>query len=155
MTNPELATVDTTAWTPEPIMLPEGFDDRFDRDLNHEEVVELKARFAGDDPDSEEYRAAICGTITLEMCTNEALRRFQEEIPEGVNRVKLSSGPALETPSQFALSVAIQTVNWQHWLSKAVALPGSEWPEYMSPPSTFVGAEAVLQHLQNTWGEED
>lgn len=149
MSNQESQTAPTEVWVPERIELPEGFGSDIPEELSAEDIVRLKDRLRGEDLESERDRAQVCGAICLYSFTERAYTD-KEDVEAGDRD---PSDVWFRNPQEFTIAVAGLTSSWNASLGRALELPGAEWPEYMTPPSTFAWGEALLKHLEQQWEE--
>lgn len=112
-----------------------------EKQLSPDGIVALKNKLNNDEP-WRELRSAVCTHIVMGMLADE-WRQEQEEREQPATSGEEDTSYLCETAEDFARRVGELSAQWALGLQKAIALPGSEWPEGMTPPATY--AEALKE----------
>ncbi len=155
---------DGATWTIEEDLGAPGIYE-LDKQPTPDEVIAMKAelnRFGIDNAVPE-----VCARIVLDMLvttdTSDRFFKASNAIPAGI--VDAEGAPVYfsgyDTVFDLTKQASYVAGHWAQSLTQACALPGDEWPEGMTPPSTFtevlkkVKGEEIMnltKSLTNKWG---
>jgi hypothetical protein len=134
---------DGSTWTSTTSLAPHGEYDP-EKQLTPEQIIALK----------ESMRSSY--TLLPEVCTHIVMKMLlekEEEVQAQKAEVEASGGSLIsntlyETREDFAQHVGVLSAAWAQSLQIAISLPGSEWPEGMSPPATYAAAIEEMQQAE-------
>lgn len=102
--------------------------------LNGDQVIAMKGLFQDRGSGGENLQHMVVAEIVTGMLVEDSLADDEDSLFYDEEEAELLRNPKVVEMIQQA---AYLGSHWHQGLIEGIALPGSEWPEYTTPPATF------------------